>query len=60
MAGIFVGFHEVYLFSKGTSADVYFRYVDDTFCILSYKTEACNFFKDLIKLHPSLRFTLEK
>ena len=28
-AGIFVGFYEIDLFSKGTVPDVYFRYVDD-------------------------------
>ena len=31
MAGIFVGFHEVDLFSKYKAPEVYFRYVDDTF-----------------------------
>ena len=40
MAGIFVGFDEVDLFSKGTVPDVYFRYVDDTFCIFGSETEA--------------------
>ena len=60
MAGIFVGFHEVDLFSKGTVPDVYFRYVDDTFCIFGSETEACNFFSNFNKFRPSLRFTLEK
>ena len=60
MAGIFVGFLEVDLFPKGTVPDVYFRYVDDTFCIFGSETEACKFFSNINKLHPSLRFTLEK
>ena len=60
MAGIFVGFHDVDLFSKGNVPDVYFRNVDDTFCIFGSETEACKFFSNLNKLHPSLRFTLEK
>ena len=60
MAGIFVGFHEVDLFSKGTEPDVYFRYVDDTFCIFGSETEALKFFSNLNKLYLSLRFTLEK
>ena len=48
MAGIFVGFHEVDLFPKGTMPDVYFRYVDDTYCIFGSKTEACNCFPILM------------
>ena len=44
MAGIFLGFHEVDLFSKCTAPDMYFRYVDDAFCIFGSETEARNFF----------------
>ena len=33
--GIFVGFYEVDLFSKCTVPDVYFHYIDYTFCIFS-------------------------
>ena len=44
MAGISVGFHEVDLFYKCMVPDVYFRYVDDTFCIFGSETEACKFF----------------
>ena len=57
---IFVGFHEVDLFSKGTVPDVYFRYIDDTFCIFSSETDACELFFNFNNLHPSLRFSLEK
>ena len=60
MAGIFVGFHEVDLFSKYMVPDVYFHYVDNTFCIFDNETEACKFFSHLNKMYPSLRFTLEK
>ena len=56
MAGIFVVFHEVELFSRCTVPDEYFLDVDVTFCIF----EACKFFSHLNKMHPSLRFTLEK
>ena len=60
MAGFFVGFHEVDLFSKGTVPDVYFCYVNDTFCIFGSETEACKFFSNLNRLHISLWFNLEK
>ena len=60
MAGIFVGFHKVDLFSKCTVPDVYFRYVNDTFCIFDSETEAYKFFPHLNKIHFSLRYTLEK
>ena len=60
MAGIFVGFYGVDLFSKCTVPDVHFRYVDDTFCIFGSETETCKSFPHLNKTHPSLRFTREK
>ena len=60
MAGIFVGFHEVDLFSKYKAPEVYFRYVDDTFCVFGSETEAGEFFSHLNSMHPALRFTLEK
>ena len=44
MSGIFVGFHEVGLFSKFTVLYVYVRYVDDTFCIFGSETEAGKFY----------------
>ena len=43
MAGIFVGFHEVDLFSKYKAPEVYFPYVD-TFCVFGSETEASEFF----------------
>ena len=51
MAGIFVGFYEVDLFSKYKAPEVYFRYIDNTFC---------EFFSHLNSMIPALRFTLEK
>ena len=60
IAGIFVGFHEVDLFSKYKAPDVYFRYVDDTFCVFGCETGAGEFFSHLNNIHPGLRFTLEK
>ena len=60
MAGIFVDFHEVYLFSKSKAPEVYFRYVDDTFCVFGNETETGEFFSHLNSMHPVLRFTLEK
>ena len=60
MADIFVGFHEVDLFSKYKASEVYFRYVDDTFCVFGSETEAGEFFSHLNSMHPALRFTLEK
>ena len=60
MAGIFVGFHEVGLFTKYKTPEVYFRYVDDSFCVFGSETEAGEFFSHLNSMHPALRFTLEK
>ena len=40
MADIFVGFHEVNLFFKYKAAEVYFRYVNDTFGVFRSETEA--------------------
>ena len=60
MAGIFVGFHEVDLFSKYKAPEVYFRYVDNTFCAFGSETLAGEFFSHLNSIHPTLRFTLKK
>ena len=60
MAGIFVGFHEVDLFSKYKAPEVYFRYVDDTFCVFGSETEPGEFFTHLNNMHPVLRFSLER
>ena len=60
MAGIFVSFHEVHLFSKYKAPEVYFRYVDDTFCVFGSETEAGEFFSHLNNMYPALRFNHEK
>ena len=39
---------------------MYFRYVDDTFCVFGCEIEAGEFFSHLNNMHPALRFTLEK
>ena len=60
MAGIFVGFEEVDFFSKYKTPEVFFRHVDDTFCVFGIETEAVEFFSHLNCMHPALRFTIEK
>ena len=60
MAGIFVGFPEVDLFSKYKAPEMYFRYADDTYCVFKSETEAGEFFSHLNTMHPALRFTFEK
>ena len=60
MAGIFVGFHEVGLFSKYKASELSFRYADDTFCVFWCATEIGEFFSYLNSPHPVLRFSLEK
>ena len=49
MAGIFVGIHEVDLFSKSKAPEVYFHfhYVNDTFCVFESETKADKFFSHL-------------
>ena len=42
------------IYNKCTVPDVYFRYVDDTFCIFGRGTEACKVFSHLNKMHTSL------
>ena len=59
MANIFVGFHEERLLSKPTKPLVYFRYVDDTFCLFNDQTEANTFFSLLNGMHPALKYTYE-
>ena len=60
IADIFVGFHEVDLYSKYKAPQLYFPYVDDTFCLFRSKTEADKFFSHLNSMQPALRFALEK
>ena len=60
MAGIFVSFHEVDLFSNYKAPKVYFCYVYNTFCVFRRETKAAKFFSHLNNIHPELRFTVEK
>ena len=60
MAGIFVGFHEVYLFSEYKAPDLYFHYVDATFCVFGSESDVGKFFSYLNAMHLAVRFTLEK
>ena len=53
-------FHEVDWFSKYKTPDVYFRYLNDIFCVFGSATEAGEFFSHLNSMQPALRFTLEK
>ena len=59
LANIFVGFHELRLFSSGSLPLTYKRYVDDTFSIFRSRDEFNNFLVKLNHLHPSLKFTFE-
>lgn len=40
--------------------EVYFRYVDDTFCLFNKKNGANLFYMSLNNIHPALKFTLDK
>ena len=55
VAGIFVSFHEVDLFSKYKAPEGYFYYVDDIFCVFGSEIEAGEFFSHLINMHSTLR-----
>ena len=59
-ANIFMGFWEKKIMSDPNRPAVYFRYVDDTFCLFNGEDEAEAFFLSLNNLHPALQFTLEK
>ena len=39
---------------------MYYRYVDDTFCLFKNEKEADSFLIQVNSIHPSLKFTLEK
>ena len=60
LANIFMGFWEKKIMSDPNRPVVYFRYVDDTFCLFNGEDEAEAFFLSLNNLHPALQFTLEK
>ena len=39
---------------------MYYRYVDDTFCLFKNENDADSFLIQLNSMHPSLKFTMEK
>lgn len=39
---------------------VYFRYVDDTFCVFTHESEVDHFFSLLNGVHPALKFMVDK
>ena len=60
LANIFVGFCEANLFTKINRPLMYYRYVDDTFCLFKNENDADSFLIQLNSMHPSLKFTVEK
>ena len=60
LANIFKGFHEKRLLPSPNKLVVYFCYVDDTFCLFNNETEVVLFVNFLNKIHPALKFTLDK
>lgn len=60
LANILVDFHEEGLLFSFNKPDVYFRYVDDTFCLFSKETEADLFYTSFNNIHPALKFTLDE
>lgn len=45
---------------KSDKPDVYFRYVDDTFCLFDNEIKADQFLASLNNIHPALKFTQKK
>ena len=60
LANILVGFCEANLFTKIDCPLMYYRYVDDTFCLFKNENDADSFLIQLNSMHPSLKFTMEK
>ena len=58
LANVFVGYCET-LLEEDKLPLFYNRFVDDTFSIFLSEENACVFFGELNKLHPSLCFTME-
>ena len=57
LANIFVGFCEANLFNKiDCPRPMYYRYVDDTFCLFKTEKDADLFFTQLNSMHSSLKF----
>lgn len=60
LANIFVGFHEESLLLDLNKPDIYFRSIDDTFCLFNNENEENLFNTSLSNSYPTLKFTLVK
>ena len=60
LANIFVGFCESDLFNKIDRPPMYYRYVDDTFCLFKCEKDADLFLAQLNSMYPTLEFTVER
>ena len=60
LANVFVGFCEANIFTKIDRPLMYYRYVDDTFCLFKNEKDADSFLIQLNSMHSSLKFTVEK
>ena len=62
LANIFVGYYELKVLTNAAIVQptVYFRYVDDTFCLFECKEDSKAFLDELSKLHNKLQFTCEE
>ena len=54
LANIFVGFHDMGLLSSLNKPVIYFRYVNEIFCLFDNETEADFFLNSLDKIYPAL------
>ena len=60
LANIFVGFCEANLFDKINCPPLYYRYVDDTFCLFKTEKDTDLFLTQLNSMYSSFKFTVEK
>ena len=60
LANIFVGFCEANLFSTIDCPPMYYRHVDDTFCLFENEKDVDSFLIQLNSMHSSLKFIVEK
>lgn len=60
LANICVGFQEESVLLKSDKPNVYFRYVDETFCLFDNEIKADQCLMSLNNMHPALKFTQEK
>ena len=58
LANIFWGFCKKGLLSGSEKPEVYFHYLDDTFCLFNSEMEADIFFTSINNVHSALKFTL--